>query len=208
MSSSGPVLQVISSALKAWLRMQCQGIDRLEIKLNGSALALLQGRLAGAQLLAQGVTYEHLPLEEVNLSSDAIHVDIGALWRGQPLQLQQPFCIRGAVVLTPQGLTTALKQPPWLPLAAQLAADFLEGKPLSHVDIQAGRLQLSTATEGHQPCIRREVQIIAAAEQVQMVASDPHTCSILPVDPAIRIERAVIEADRLLLEGEALVTAA
>jgi len=46
-AGSGPVLQLLASGLQLWLRQQCEGIESLEIRLEGSALALLRGRLAG-----------------------------------------------------------------------------------------------------------------------------------------------------------------
>ena len=49
---------------------------------------LLQGHLAGATVRATGVVFQDLALEQVELSSEPIDLDVGALLKGQPLQLR------------------------------------------------------------------------------------------------------------------------
>ncbi len=66
-SGSGPVLALLSRGLEFWVRQQCQAIESLEIRLEGSALQLLRGRLEGVQVQARGVRYQDLELAEVRL---------------------------------------------------------------------------------------------------------------------------------------------
>ena len=46
--SSGPVLQLLASGLQRWIRSQCDSVEDLNLSLQGSAFALLKGRLKGA----------------------------------------------------------------------------------------------------------------------------------------------------------------
>ena len=91
---SRPVMQLLARGLQLWVRQQCQSIDSLEIRLEGSPLQLLRGRLAGVRLLARRVVYQQFHLELVELASGPIQVHVGNLLRGQPLQLEQAFQIQ------------------------------------------------------------------------------------------------------------------
>ncbi|MEX0588989.1 MAG: DUF2993 domain-containing protein, partial [Cyanobium sp.] len=54
-TTAGPLMQLLASGLQLWIRQQCQTIGSLDIQLEGSALQLLRGRLAGVQLMARRV---------------------------------------------------------------------------------------------------------------------------------------------------------
>ena len=75
---SGPVLGLLCRGLEFWVRQQCQAIDSLQIRLEGSALQLLRGRLEGVRVEARGVRYQDLELEEVRLRGEAMQVRMGA----------------------------------------------------------------------------------------------------------------------------------
>ena len=86
---SGPVLQLLASGLQFWIRQQCQAVDSLELQLHGSALGLLRGRLDGVSLVARRVVFSSLEIEQVELNSDAIQVQIGGLLRA-PIKPPEP----------------------------------------------------------------------------------------------------------------------
>ena len=61
-------MQLLARGLQLWVRQQCQSIDSLEIRLEGSPLQLLRGRLAGVRLLARRVVYQQFHLVLVELA--------------------------------------------------------------------------------------------------------------------------------------------
>ena len=140
--TQGPVLGLLSRALELWLRQQCTGIERLEIQLQGSAGHLVMGRLEGVKLFAKRVEYRQLHFERVELASGPIRVRMGALLRGQSLQLEHPFQVRGRVSFSGQDLSTSLATPAWRGLADGLADQILGLSPLAGVRIQEERLLL------------------------------------------------------------------
>ena len=84
-ATPGPVMQLLSSGLQFWVRQQCQAIDSLDLQLQGSAMGLLRGQLAGVRLMARRVVYQNLQLELVELTSSPIAVNIGAMLKGQQI---------------------------------------------------------------------------------------------------------------------------
>lgn len=208
MSAKGepdPVLQLLGAGLQLWVRQQCESVESLEIQLQGSALQLLRGRLEGVRLLARGVSYRHLRLELVELSSAALQVQMGNLWRGQPLQLQQSFRISGLVSLTPEGLSQSLAQPQWRPLADQLAEELLGIAPLVGLGIRGDHLVFTAQAVGEHRPVELETTLRANEGSVLIAAAGGAVSCLLPMDPAVVVERACLEAGMVVLEGSATV---
>jgi hypothetical protein len=202
---SGPVLQLLASGLQLWLRQQCEGIESLEIRLEGSALALLRGRLAGVQVMARRATYAGLEIEQVNLRSEPIQVQMGQVLRGKGLRLDHPFQIHGQVSFTGEGLSRSLARPRWQGLGDALGEALLGIAPLTQLWIQAGRLVIAAQGVAQRAPIQLETELRAAAGSVEIRSVDGAACLRLPMDANISIHQAGIEAGMVRLAGEARV---
>ena len=147
-AGSGPVLALLSRGLEFWVRQQCQAIDSLEIRLEGTALQLLRGRLEGVRVQARGVRYQDLELAEVRLRSDALRVRMGALVRRQVLELENPFQVVGSIVFSSDGLNRSLAHPNWSWLGDDLAEGLLGIRPLAGLRLEEDRLVLRALPSG------------------------------------------------------------
>jgi hypothetical protein len=67
-------MALLARGLDLWLRQLCEAIERLEIRLEGSGLRLLRGRLDGVRLRARRVVYQAMEIEEVELRCDGIQL--------------------------------------------------------------------------------------------------------------------------------------
>jgi hypothetical protein len=199
-------MQLLANGLQLWVRQQCQSIDSLDIALRGSALGLLRGRLAGVQLLARRAVFAHLPIEQVELTSEPIAVHMGNLLQGQPVKLDQAFTIEGQISLTTGGLTTLFSDPRWRELAELLHEQVLGQLPLQMVRIEAGRLVF--VLQGHAPADRVELQVLmrAGGGTIELTSPAGELLCRLPMDPNITIEQAWIEAGMVQLRGRARVS--
>ncbi len=204
-ASAGPVMGLLSRGLEVWLRQQCEAIDQLEIQLEGSAAALLQGRLEGAGLEAAGVSYERLLIERVRLRSDPLRVRMGRLLRHRTLELEQPFLIRGRIEFSGEGLSRALRDPRWRELSESLAERLLGGGDLAAVILAADHLVLVPDAAAESAGPGRSARIEATPEGLVLQPLDGGRAATIPLDPDLQIERAWIETGRLLLEGAARV---
>lgn len=205
-SSSGPLLQLLASGLQLWIRSQCEAVESLEIQLHGSALNLLRGRLDGVSLMARQVVYQGLEIELVELQSDPLRIQVGGVLRGQPLQLEHAFLIRGTVAFTADGLSGSLNRPRWRNLSDHLGEQLLGLGPLRQLRITRGILVVAAEAHGEPQLI--ELETVPEADGGSVVIRDLNgqLRGRLPMDPNIRIEHASLEADRLRLQGEAQVT--
>jgi hypothetical protein len=205
------MLALLARGLELWLRQQCEAIEDLEIRLEGSAAELLRGRLAGVRLTARRVVYQRLEIEQVNLRSAPIRVRMGVLLRTRVLQLEQAFRVRGEVVFSAEGLGRSFGLAPWSALGDGLAQELLGLTPLGGIRIAEDRLILSAGAGGELPGEQRAIELATAVTAVDGTVElrvEPGTrrCR-LPMDPNIRIERAELGGGRLELGGEALVSA-
>lgn len=196
---------LLSRGLEVWLRQQCEAIGELEIQLEGSAAALLQGRLEGAGLEAARVRFERLLIERVRLRSDPLRVRMGRLLRHRTLELEQPFLIRGRLEFTGEGLTLALRDPRWRELAVYLAEGLLGTGDLGAVELAEDHLVLMPDAAAEPVGPGRAVRIEAGPEGLVLRPLDGGPAVTIPLDPDLQIERAWIEAGGLLLEGAARV---
>ena len=202
-----PLLNVLAGALRLWIRSRCDSLGSLELELIGSSWSLLRGRLDGVSLNARDVCFQGLPLQSVYLCSGPIAVDMKLLSPGQMLALQQPFQVEGEVSFNGRQLNKALLAEPWRWLGDWMAEQLMGLSPLGALSIDTDLIELQVAVAAHQDPARRRFRL--NAEQGTLcfrpeTADQPRT--LLPMDPAIRIEHAQLTGGQLALKGHASVT--
>ncbi|MDM7951940.1 MAG: DUF2993 domain-containing protein [Cyanobium sp. CZS 25K] len=203
---AGPVMALLARGLELWLRQQCEAIERLEIRLEGSGLRLLRGRLDGVRLRARRVIYQAMEIEEVELHCDSIQVRMGSLVRNQAVQLEQPFRIQGQVSFSGDGLSRSMSTPAWRGLGDGLADELLGLTPLAGLRIREDRLVLRAFARGDREPVECEVEVRAEGGTVELRCTEGTPQARLPMDANIHIERAEVGAGLLHLEGEARVS--
>jgi hypothetical protein len=205
LGSAGPLLAVVAKGLELWLKQQCQSVQTLDLRLEGSMAQLLRGRLLGVRLEARQVVFQDLCLEKVDLHSDPIQLRIGGLLRGQSLQLNHPFLVRGSVVLTGEGLNRSLATEAWQPLSNQLGQELLGVAPLESVGLVDEHLILrAPAAEGGE-LVELETRMVLTPSGLAVHPLDGRPPLPLAMDEAIRLDRAEVRSGLLELAGEALV---
>ena len=206
LTPAGPLLGLLSRGLELWLRQQCSLIEGLEIQLEGAAAQLMRGRLEGVRLRARRVVYQNLRFDRVELASGVIRVRMGALLRGQSLKLEHPFHVRGSVAFSGPDLGVSLATPSWRSLGDGLAEEILGLSPLAGLRIEEGRLVLIAHGSGGGRPLEVATSVRAVEGNLEVRSLDGGALARLPMDPAIRIERAQITSGLLKLLGEARVS--
>jgi hypothetical protein len=204
--AGGPVLGLLAKGLELWLRQQCEAIERLEIRLQGSAAQLVRGQLDGVVLEARRVMYRNLRIDRVELRSAPIRLRMGALLRGQSLQLEHPFAVQGTVAFNADDLGRSLATPEWQSLGDGLVEDLLGLTPLAGLRIEGDRLILAVSGSGSFRPVEVATAVAAAEGTVELRSVAGGAVARLPMDGAIQIARAELAAGLLELEGVARVS--
>ena len=196
---SGPALGVLSQAIKLWLKSVCSKLEQLDLQLQGSLWRLLQGHLAGATVKARGVVFQDLAIEQVELSSEAIDLDISAVLKGQPLQLRESFEVKGWVQFSEPGLNQCLQSPTLTAFSTELSHVLLKDAPLQRFEIKADGVLLHSAqsTPLACQCLLESGQLKLRYEQTEL---------IVPMDPAIKMEELGLKPGQLMLRGRSQVS--
>ena len=196
---SGPALGLISQAIRLWLKSVCSRLDQLELKLEGSLLQLMRGRLDGVRVEARGVVFQGLALEQVELRSEPISIDVAPLLKGQPLQLRQSFAVRGWVRFSEAGLNQCLQSPGLQELKTDLGSTFLAGESLQHFGLSNTGITLRCSQGQSEPCSLK-------LEDGELRLQQPERNLVIPMDPAIRLEQLEQDQRQLKLSGCAQVS--
>jgi hypothetical protein len=196
---SGPALGLISQAIRLWLKSVCSRLDQLELKLEGSLLQLMRGRLEGVRVEARGVVFQGLALEQVALRSEPISIDVAPLLKGQPLQLRQSFAVKGWVRFSEAGLNQCLQSPGLQDLNAALGNTFLAGASLQHFGLGNTGVNLRDHNGLQQACCLQ-------LQNGELRLQQQERRLVIPMDPAIRLEQLEQDQTQLKLSGCAQVS--
>jgi hypothetical protein len=156
--------------------------------------------------MARRATYAGLEIEQVNLRSEPIQVQMGQVLRGKGLRLEHPFQIRGQVSFTGDGLSRSLARPRWQGLGDALGEALLGISPLTELRVQASRLVIAAQGVAQRAAIELETELRAAEGSVEIRSIDGSASLRLPMDANISIHQAGIEAGMVRLAGEARVS--
>ena len=123
---------------------------------------------------------------------------MGALLKGQPLQLRQSFAVKGWVQFSGSGLTRCLQSPALADFSAELSRVLLGGQPLEHFEIQAGKVLLHSTTAAPVAC-----QCVLEGGELSL--RDQQNTLVVPMDPAITLEQLELHSAQLTLRGRSVV---
>ena len=200
---SGPVLQLIASGLKLWIRSRCDSVGDLQLQLHGSGLGLLRGRLEGVSLSARDVLFQGLPLQHADLRSGPIQIDLSLLRPDKVMALQEPFALKGQVTITGRGLNQALLGETWRWLGDWLSEQLMGLTPLGGLVIDNDVLELQAPVVAHKDPARRRFLLEAGQNTVVLRPVEGYHETALPMDPTIRIVEAQLQGGMLHLSGDA-----
>ncbi len=102
------VTNVLTTALKLWLRSQVSQISQLEVDIQASDRQLLSGCIPLVSIFASHAVYRGLHLSQVQLVAENIRVNIGSVLKGQPLRLLETVPVFGELFVEEGDLNASL----------------------------------------------------------------------------------------------------
>jgi hypothetical protein len=102
------ITNVLTTALKLWLRAQVSHVSQLEVDIKASDRQLLSGSIPWVSISASNAVYQGLHIKQIQLVAEKIQVNIGGVLKGQPLRLLAPVPVVGELLVDQKDLNSSL----------------------------------------------------------------------------------------------------
>lgn len=103
------IQNVLSAAVKLWLRTQVESVAQLQVNIEAGDRLLIAGLIPRISLSADKAVYQGLHLSHLQLIAEGISINLPQIVRGKPLRLQAPVPVVGQVQLESADLLAGLQ---------------------------------------------------------------------------------------------------
>ncbi|MCC5616238.1 DUF2993 domain-containing protein [Nostoc sp. CHAB 5836] len=102
------ITQVLTTALKLWLRAQVSQISELKVEIKASDRQILSGCIPSVSIFATRAVYQGLLITQIQLTAENIRINIGSVLKGQPLRLLETVPVVGHLIVEEKDLNASL----------------------------------------------------------------------------------------------------
>jgi hypothetical protein len=102
------ITNVLTKALKLWLRSQVSQISQLEVEIKASDRQLLSGCIPLVSIFASHAVYQGLHLTQIQLVAKNIRINIGSVLKGKPLRLLETVPVVGELIVEEEDLNASI----------------------------------------------------------------------------------------------------
>ncbi|BAY09075.1 LmeA family phospholipid-binding protein [Calothrix sp. NIES-2098] len=102
------ITNLLTKALKLWLRAQVSQVSQIEVEISASDRQLLSGKVPWVKIFASHAVYQGLRIGQIQLVAENIQVNIGSIVKGQPLRLLETVPVVGELLVEEKDLNDSL----------------------------------------------------------------------------------------------------
>ncbi|MDB9374008.1 DUF2993 domain-containing protein [Nodularia sphaerocarpa] len=102
------ITNVLTTALKLWLKSQVSQVSQLEIETKAGDRQLLAGCIPWISISASDAVYQGLNITRIQLIAENIQVNIGSILKGQQLRLLETVPVVANLLIEEKDLNTSL----------------------------------------------------------------------------------------------------
>ncbi|MDZ7992718.1 MAG: DUF2993 domain-containing protein [Nostoc sp. EfeVER01] len=141
------ITQVLTTAVKLWLRSQTSQISELEVEIKASDRQLFSGRIPAVSVFATHAVYQGLLITQIQLIAENIRVNIGSVLKGKPLRLLETVPVVGDLIIDEKDLNASLSSDLLSTalsdlLVKVLPKDYPQSQPIKWQEILLGNNQI------------------------------------------------------------------
>lgn len=141
------ITQVLTTAVKLWLRAQVSQISELEVEIKASDRQLFSGRIPSVSVFATHAVYQGLLITQIQLIAENIRVNIGSVLKGKSLQLLETVPVVGDLIVDEKDLNASLSSDLLSTalsdlLVKVLPKDYSQSQPIKWQEILLGNNQI------------------------------------------------------------------
>ncbi|MEH2328237.1 LmeA family phospholipid-binding protein [Nostoc sp.] len=141
------ITQVLTTAVKLWLRAQVSQISELEVEIKASDRQLFSGRIPSVSVFATHAVYQGLLITQIQLIAENIRVNIGSVLKGKALRLLETVPVVGDLIVDEKDLNASLSSDLLSTalsdlLVKVLPTDYPQSQPIKWQEILLGNNQI------------------------------------------------------------------
>ncbi|HYW21650.1 MAG TPA: DUF2993 domain-containing protein [Nodularia sp. (in: cyanobacteria)] len=102
------ITNVLTTALKLWLKSQVSQVSELSVETKGGDRQLLAGCIPWISISASDAVYQGLNITKIQLVAENIQVNIGQILKGQQLRILETVPVIGNLLIDEKDLNTSL----------------------------------------------------------------------------------------------------
>lgn len=102
------ITNVLTKALKLWLRSQVSQVSELKVEIRASDRQILSGCIPWVSIFASHAVYQGLHITRIELVAENIQINIGSVLKGQPLRLLETVSVFGDLTVEEKDLNSSL----------------------------------------------------------------------------------------------------
>jgi LmeA-like phospholipid-binding len=102
------ITNVLTTALKLWLRAQVSQVSQMEVEIRASDRQILSGYIPWVSIFASHAVYQGLHITRIQLVAENIQVNIGSILKGQQLRLLKTVSVVGEMIVEEKDLNSSL----------------------------------------------------------------------------------------------------
>lgn len=195
-----PLVNVIESGLKIWVKSKCNHIEKLEIDINSSDISLLKGNISNIHLVANQINFQDLLINYIELEVGPIQIDIQSLFK---IKIRHSFPINGTLKISGDLLKSTLSSSRWKFLDCWISKKLLGMESLEKINI------IDDLLEVHANNLRRDLtkkgifKIHASSGKIIISDQNSIKSEALPMEDSIKINKAFIKENLLIINGKA-----
>ncbi|NMG09260.1 DUF2993 domain-containing protein [Brasilonema sp. UFV-L1] len=105
---TGIITNVLTAALKLWLKTQVSQVSQLDVEIRASDRQILSGCIPWISVFGTHPVYQGLHITQIQLVAENIRINIGAVLKGQPLQLLEKVPVVGELIQSEEDLNSSI----------------------------------------------------------------------------------------------------
>jgi hypothetical protein len=105
---NGIITQVLTKALKLWLKAQVSQVSQIAVEISATDRQILSGQIPLVEIFASQAVYQGLHITQIRLEAKNIWLNVGAVLQGRPLRLLEIVPVSGEMIIEEQDLNYSL----------------------------------------------------------------------------------------------------
>ena len=201
----GILAKLIETALILWIKKQCEEVNNLILKVKGSNINLLKGNISEIRLIASGILFKEIPIQDINISSSEIHFNLSL--KDKSINFKENLKVSADISITRDGFTKILIESRWAFLGELIQKEFLNMRSINYISLKNGNIQICSSEDRKTTTTSiNTFKLICREGKPELIDIKSSKSIEIPMDQNIFCKNTKISDNLLKIKLEAIIT--